>query len=104
LNSWRPARLLRRVFTKLHSVRIVLRQAFLGERKRPDGLERIIPDKPYIKSALAEELGQFGPTDHSVFFSRATHREPMLPLCHDDHSIDLARMQVIRTQAFTIHG
>ena len=68
-------------------MRIVLRQACLGERKRPDGLEQIIPDKPSIKSVLAKELGQSAPIDQWLFFSRATHREPML-LSHDYPSID----------------
>lgn len=55
--------------------------------------QEIIPDKPYIKSALAEELGQFVPADQRVFFTRITHREPMLLLSHDYHWIDLGRMR-----------
>jgi uncharacterized protein (DUF885 family) len=55
--------------------------------------QEIIPDKPYIHSALAEELGQFTPPDQRVFFTRITHREPMLLLSHDYHWIDLARMR-----------
>jgi uncharacterized protein (DUF885 family) len=55
--------------------------------------QEIIPDKPYIKSVLAEELGQFTPPDQRVFFSRITHREPMLLLSHDYHWIDLGRMR-----------
>ena len=55
--------------------------------------QEIIPDKPYIKPALAEELGQFVPEDQRVFFSRVTHREPMLLLSHDYHWIDLGRMR-----------
>ena len=55
--------------------------------------QEIIPDKPYIKSALAEELGQFTPVDQRVFFTRITHREPMLLLSHDYHWIDLGRMR-----------
>jgi uncharacterized protein (DUF885 family) len=55
--------------------------------------QEIIPDKPYIKSALAEELGQFTPADQRVFFTRITHREPMLLLSHDYHWIDLGRMR-----------
>ncbi len=53
----------------------------------------IIPDKAYIKSALAEELGSFVPEDQRVFFTRVTHREPMLLLSHDYHWIDLGRMR-----------
>jgi hypothetical protein len=53
----------------------------------------IIPDKPYIKPALAEELGSFVPEDQRVFFTRVTHREPMLLLSHDYHWIDLGRMR-----------
>jgi hypothetical protein len=55
--------------------------------------QEIIPDKPYIKPALAEELGHFVPEDQRVFFTRVTHREPMLLLSHDYHWIDLARMR-----------
>jgi uncharacterized protein (DUF885 family) len=55
--------------------------------------QEIIPDKAYIKPALVEELGQFVPEDQRVFFSRVTHREPMLLLSHDYHWIDLGRMR-----------
>jgi len=55
--------------------------------------QEIIPDKPYIKPALAEELGHFIPADQRVFFSQVTHREPMLLLSHDYHWIDLGRMR-----------
>ena len=55
--------------------------------------QEIIPDKAYIKPALAEELGQFVPEDQRVFFTRVTHREPMLLLSHDYHWIDLGRMR-----------
>jgi len=55
--------------------------------------QEIIPDKPYIKPALGEELGHFVPEDQRVFFTRVTHREPMLLLSHDYHWIDLGRMR-----------
>jgi len=55
--------------------------------------QEIIPDKSYIKPALAEELGHFIAEDQRVFFSRVTHREPMLLLSHDYHWIDLGRMR-----------
>jgi hypothetical protein len=55
--------------------------------------QEIIPDKPYIKAALEPQLGHFVPEDKRVFFSRVTHREPMLLLSHDYHWIDLARMR-----------
>jgi hypothetical protein len=55
--------------------------------------KQIIPDKPYIKSALAPQLGHFVPEDQRIFFTRVTHREPMLLLSHDYHWIDLARMR-----------
>jgi uncharacterized protein (DUF885 family) len=55
--------------------------------------QEIIPDKPYIKPALAEELGQFVAEDQRVFFSQVTHREPMLLLSHSYHWIDLGRMR-----------
>ena len=55
--------------------------------------QEIIPDKPYIKPALAEELGQFVPEEQRVFFTRITHREPMVLFSHDYHWIDLSRMR-----------
>jgi uncharacterized protein (DUF885 family) len=55
--------------------------------------EEIIPDKPYIRAALEPQLGHFVPAEQRVFFSRVTHREPMLLLSHDYHWLDLARMR-----------
>ncbi|HTS37343.1 MAG TPA: DUF885 family protein [Candidatus Solibacter sp.] len=55
--------------------------------------QEVIPDKPYIKSVLAEEVGQFVPADQRVFFTQVTHREPMLLFSHDYHWIDLGRMR-----------
>ncbi|MGZ4731493.1 MAG: DUF885 family protein [Terriglobales bacterium] len=55
--------------------------------------QEIIPDKPYIRSALAEELGHFVPEEQRVFFTRVTHREPMVLFSHDYHWIDLSRMR-----------
>ena len=45
------------------------------------------------RAALAEEFGHFIAEDQRVFFSRVTHREPMLLLSHDYHWIDLGRMR-----------
>lgn len=53
----------------------------------------IIPDKPYLKAALEPQLGHFVPEEQRVFFTRITHREPMLLLSHDYHWLDLARMR-----------
>lgn len=53
----------------------------------------IIPDKPYLKAALIPQLGQFVPEEERVFFTRVTHREPMLLFSHDYHWFDLARMR-----------
>ena len=55
--------------------------------------QEIIPDKPYIRTALAEEVGHFVPEEQRVFFTRITHREPMVLFSHDYHWIDLARMR-----------
>jgi hypothetical protein len=55
--------------------------------------QQIIPDKPYLKAALEPQLGEFVPEDKRVFFTRVTHREPMLLLSHDYHWIDDARMR-----------
>jgi hypothetical protein len=55
--------------------------------------QEIIPDKPYMKTALEPQLGQFVPEEQRVFFTRITHREPMLLLSHDYHWLDLSRMR-----------
>jgi uncharacterized protein (DUF885 family) len=55
--------------------------------------QEIIPDKPYIRAALAEEVGHFVPEEQRVFFTRITHREPMVLFSHDYHWIDLGRMR-----------
>lgn len=55
--------------------------------------QEIIPDKPYLRAALIPQLGNFVPEDQRVFFTRVTHREPMLLLSHDYHWFDLARMR-----------
>jgi uncharacterized protein (DUF885 family) len=54
---------------------------------------QIIPDKPYLKAALEPQRGHFIPEDQRIFFTRVTHREPMLLYSHDYHWIDLARMR-----------
>lgn len=55
--------------------------------------EEIIPEKPYLRAALEPQLGHFVPEEQRVFFTRVTHREPMLLLSHDYHWFDLARMR-----------
>ena len=54
---------------------------------------RIIPDKPYIHGALEPQEGHYVPEDKRIFFTRVTHREPMLLMSHEYHWIDLARMR-----------
>jgi uncharacterized protein (DUF885 family) len=55
--------------------------------------QEIVPDKPYLKAALIPQLGHFVPEEQRVFFTRVTHREPMLLLSHDYHWFDLSRMR-----------
>lgn len=55
--------------------------------------QEIIPDKPYLKAALIPQLGHFVPEEQRVFFTRVTHREPMLLFSHDYHWFDLSRMR-----------
>lgn len=55
--------------------------------------QEILPDRPYLKAALEPQLGHFVPEEERVFFTRVTHREPMLLLSHDYHWLDLARMR-----------
>ena len=44
--------------------------------------QEIIPDKPYLKAALEPQRGHFAPEDKRIFFTRVTHREPMLLYSH----------------------
>lgn len=53
----------------------------------------LIPDKPYIHGALAPQVGHYVPENQRIFFTRVTHREPMLLTSHEYHWIDLARMR-----------
>jgi Bacterial protein of unknown function (DUF885) len=55
--------------------------------------QEVIPEKPYLRAALIPQLGHFVPEEQRVFFTRVTHREPMLLLSHDYHWFDLARMR-----------
>jgi uncharacterized protein (DUF885 family) len=55
--------------------------------------QQIIPDKPYLRAALMPQLGHFVPEEQRVFFTRVTHREPMLLFSHDYHWFDLSRMR-----------
>ncbi len=73
-------------FDRLAHARLDKFVAFLVEQE-------IIPDKPYLKAALEPQLGHFVPEEQRVFFTRVTHREPMLLLSHDYHWLDLARMR-----------
>jgi len=55
--------------------------------------QEIIPDKAYLRAALTPQLGHFVPEGQRVFFTRVTHREPMLLFSHDYHWFDLSRMR-----------
>ena len=55
--------------------------------------QEIVADKPYLRAALIPQLGHFVPEEQRVFFTRVTHREPMLLLSHDYHWFDLSRMR-----------
>ncbi len=68
-------------------------QAHLDEFVRFLVDRRVIPEKPYIREALAPQLPRFVPKERRAFFSHVTQREPMLLLSHDYHWIDLARMR-----------
>jgi uncharacterized protein DUF885 len=73
-------------FDQLTRARLDKFVAFLVEQE-------IVPDKPYLKAALIPQLGHFVPEEQRVFFTRVTHREPMLLLSHDYHWFDLSRMR-----------
>jgi hypothetical protein len=54
---------------------------------------RVIPERPYVRSALAAQLGAWVPPERRNFFLQVTHREPMLLLAHQYHWLDLARLR-----------
>jgi uncharacterized protein (DUF885 family) len=54
---------------------------------------QVIPDRPYLRAALIPQLGHYVPEEERVFFTRITHREPMLLYSHDYHWFDLSRMR-----------
>ncbi|MBF5044622.1 DUF885 domain-containing protein [Aggregicoccus sp. 17bor-14] len=54
---------------------------------------RVIPERPYVRAALAAQLGPWVPPDKRNFFLQVTHREPMLLLAHQYHWLDLARLR-----------
>jgi uncharacterized protein (DUF885 family) len=54
---------------------------------------QVISDKPYLRAALIPQIGHFVPEEERVFFTRVTHREPMLLFSHDYHWFDLSRMR-----------
>ncbi len=54
---------------------------------------RVIPERPYVRAALAAQLGPWVPPEERNFFTHVTHREPMLLLAHQYHWLDLARVR-----------
>ena len=60
--------------------------AFLVESK-------VIPAKPYLRAAIAPQMGHYVPPEKRQFFTQMIMREPMLLYAHDYHWIDLARMR-----------
>jgi hypothetical protein len=55
--------------------------------------KEIIPQKNYLRAALAPQKASFVPLDRRQFFGHVAHREPMLMYAHSYHWIDLARMR-----------
>lgn len=55
--------------------------------------ERIIPARPYLREAIAPQMGRYVPPEKRSFFAQMIMREPMLLYAHDYHWIDLARMR-----------
>jgi hypothetical protein len=73
-------------FTALTQARLDKYLSFLIDKQ-------VISDKPYLRAALIPQLGRFVPEQERVFFTRVTHREPMLLYSHDYHWFDLSRMR-----------
>lgn len=54
---------------------------------------QVIPAKPYLRAAIAPQMGHYVPPERRSFFAQMIMREPMLLYAHDYHWIDLARMR-----------
>ncbi|MBS0579006.1 MAG: DUF885 family protein [Proteobacteria bacterium] len=53
----------------------------------------IVPDRPYFRDALAQQVPQFVPPGKRNFFEQTIAREPLGLFSHDYHWIELARMK-----------
>ncbi len=53
----------------------------------------IVPDRPYYRDALAQQVPKFVPPEKRNFFDQAIAREPLGLFSHDYHWIELARMK-----------
>ena len=53
----------------------------------------IVPDRPYFRDALAQQVPKFVPPEKRNFFDQAIAREPLGLFSHDYHWIELARMK-----------
>ena len=53
----------------------------------------IVPDRPYYRDALAQQVPKFVPPQKRNFFDQVIAREPLGLFSHDYHWIELARMK-----------
>jgi hypothetical protein len=53
----------------------------------------IVPDRPYYRDALAQQIPKFVPPGKRNFFEQTIAREPLGLFSHDYHWIELARMK-----------
>jgi hypothetical protein len=53
----------------------------------------VVPDKPYFRDAMAQQLGSFPPPDQRAFFDHTMVRDPLGLDSHKYHWIELARLK-----------
>jgi len=53
----------------------------------------VVPDKPYFRDAMAQQLGSFPPPDQRGFFDHTMVRDPLGLDSHKYHWIELARLK-----------
>jgi uncharacterized protein (DUF885 family) len=53
----------------------------------------IVPDRPYYRDAMAQQVLKYVPPEKRNFFLQASAREPLGLFSHDYHWIELARMK-----------
>ncbi len=78
-----------------------------GARRNEQALQALvdagfIADKPYFRSALFDQLGDYTPPDDRNFFTHVTALDPLPLSSHQFHWIELARLAMSRTRARSV--